>query len=602
MNKKYLPAILFLIICFILYGRSINYDFVLDDSFAIENNAFVQKGLSGIADIWSHGYFYGFNENNAQLYRPLTQTVLATVSSVAGMNPGAFHFINIFGYFLIVLLIFYILKPYFPDKRSWVPWLAALLFAIHPLHIEVVANIKSIDEILAMLFGLAALQNGLKYYASKGKKYLWFALLFLALSAFSKESGIMFALIIPLTALFLITEKTSKDLLKETLFFIVPVAAYLIVRILVIGSFGSGESIDPINNSLLAGSFAEQFATAIQIIGRYLLLLLVPFKQSWDYSYNQIPLVGLTHWSFLLSLTGIIVLIFFAFRLRKTQQLFSLGVFWFFVMLLPASNLIIPIGATMAERFVFAPSLGFIMAFIALVMMLSERTKTPSKQLQIRYAIPALSAMIYLLSFFSYIPLWQNNFTLAKAGIERSPNSARAQLAWSVQLKQEINKSQNQAQKASLTRQAMNAAQKALSIYPDYATAAFETGDLYFLQQDMANARKYFRKCLKSEPQHVRAINNIGVSYIQQGRNDSALFYFDRALQIDPKHPDALANKGLYYYQTGQKQKAVDFWEESLKYKAHEKQVLINLMHTHNELGNKEKARFYQQKAMQVGK
>ena len=552
MNKKFFPAILFLIICFILYGRSINYEFVLDDSFAVENIGLVQKGLRGIADIWSHGYFYGYNENNAQLYRPLTQTVLALTSSVAGMNPAAFHFINIIGYFLIILLIFNILKPYFADKRTWVPCFAAILFAIHPLHIEVVANIKSIDEILAMLFGLAALRNGLKYYASKEKKDLWFALLFLTLSVFSKESGIMFALMIPLTALFLIKEKTPKDLLQKSLLFIVPVAAYLIVRILVIGSFGSGESIDPINNSLVAGSFDEQLATAIQIIGRYLLLLLVPFNQSWDYSYNQIPLVGLTHWTFLLSLTGIIAFLFFAFRLRKTQQVFSLGVFWFFVMLLPVSNLIIPIGATMAERFVFAPSLGFIIALISLVMMLSERAKTPAKQLQIRYVVPALFAMFYLISFFSYIPAWQNYFTLAESGVQRAPNSARAQLAWSVQLKQEINKSQNQAQKASLTHQSMDAEQKTLSIYPDYAKAAFETGDLYFLQQDMANARKYFRKCLKTEPQHVRAINKRGVSHIQQGRTDSALFYFDRALQIDPKHPDALANKGLYYYQTGQ--------------------------------------------------
>jgi len=591
--KKYLPHLILLILTFMLYGRTINYEFVLDDSFAVQNNRFVQEGISSIPDIWSHGYFYGFNGNNEQLYRPLTQSVFAVVHTIFGESPLAFHLLNILLYYASLLLLYIILTKCLPKENQWMAWAVSILFAIHPLHVEVVANIKSLDELLGFLFGLLAIKKAMDFYHDGRKINLLLSLIFLLFAFFSKESALMFAIIIPLAGYFLQQHKLAA-ILKKSLFFLLPISIYLIIRYLVLDHFSFSEAPDILNNALLAGSQGEAFASAIQILGRYALLLIVPFRQSWDYSYNQIELIVFSHWSFWASLIFYLFILFIALKNIKNNKLLSFGIFSYLVFLMPVSNIIFPIGATMAERFMYAPSFGFIVAFVILIDILSRWSKTKGLSKNIRFALISLFGFFYLIQGFAYIPVWESNYSISKHGVEASPKSARAQLSWAVQLKKEMIESKNTTQKNTLNRKSLQASLKALEIYPQYASAAFETGDLYFINGDIPKAEEYFNKTLSIDNQHTKALNNIGVIHIQNGQNSKALEFFEQVLRIDPENSDALANKGLYFYQTGDKEQAALFMEESLKNNPTQKRVALNLAHIYGELGKTQKAAYYQ--------
>jgi len=195
--QKLYPYRLYFLIAFsvLVYSHTLFHDFVFDDDIVLVKNQHVINGTEGIAKIWSTNYLNGYQQFNDALYRPLSPTVFNMVHSIAGLNPHAFHLVNILVYALLVFIVYKLFNQLFPRKEKYVFW-GVLLFAVHPIHTEVVANIKSLDELLALLLGASASYYILLYKSGKNTLVQVFILYVLAL--FSKESAISFLLIIPL--------------------------------------------------------------------------------------------------------------------------------------------------------------------------------------------------------------------------------------------------------------------------------------------------------------------------------------------------------------------------------------------------------------------
>ncbi|MEX2380551.1 MAG: glycosyltransferase family 39 protein, partial [Vicingaceae bacterium] len=254
--NQWLYALLF-VLTFATYSNTLNHGFVLDDDIVISQNRFVQEGFSGIDDILSHGFLYGFNNRNDQSYRPLTLINLAIEKQLFGNNPKAIHFMHLLLYALAVVLLFRFLLTAFQLQNKWLAFWIALLFALHPIHTEVVANIKSRDEILHLIFAIAALTSILKYIDSKKVNQLIYGVVFYALALMSKEMAVSLALVLPLS-LWMFRSLKLKEIISHSILFGIVLIIYFFVRTMILDSITFDEEMTVINNTLAAAQTYPQ--------------------------------------------------------------------------------------------------------------------------------------------------------------------------------------------------------------------------------------------------------------------------------------------------------------------------------------------------------
>jgi hypothetical protein len=199
------------IFSFVLYAQSISFDYAYDDITVIQGNRLIKEGIKAIPDLMTSDYWYGFSGNKeGAIYRPASLVMFAIEWTLFPDNPMPSHLINVVLYAFSCFLLFFLLCHLFQNNLI-VPFICTLLYAAHPIHTEVVNNIKCRDEILCFLFSVLALLFYLRYYATKNISSILLGSLFFFLALLSKETGITFLVIIPLT-LFVFRE-TNKRLL-----------------------------------------------------------------------------------------------------------------------------------------------------------------------------------------------------------------------------------------------------------------------------------------------------------------------------------------------------------------------------------------------------
>ena len=159
----------FLVLVFLFYGNSLKNKYALDDDYItvtnfpvkgkehVPNHKLVSKGFGGIINIWKSRYAH--DSEGAFDYRPLATTTFAIEYGIFGQKPFVSHLINLLLYFICVWMLFSIILKLLEDyaQKFELAFLCSLLFLIHPIHTEVVNNLKCRDEILAFICGMSAL-------------------------------------------------------------------------------------------------------------------------------------------------------------------------------------------------------------------------------------------------------------------------------------------------------------------------------------------------------------------------------------------------------------------------------------------------------------
>ena len=221
----WLPSLLLFVLAFAIYSPTIGYEYVLDDKMVLTENSYVLKGLSGIGEVLTTESFTGhFGEQKNYLiggrYRPLPLVSFAVEYSIFGVNSQASHFITILFYAFLSVLIYRVLCQLFPsatDQRWYfsLPFFASLLFVLHPIHTEVVANVKGRDEIMAGLGMMATLYGSLRYIQTQKIVWLLLSAIFFFLALLSKENALTFLAVVPLSIYFF-TKAPLKENIKTT--------------------------------------------------------------------------------------------------------------------------------------------------------------------------------------------------------------------------------------------------------------------------------------------------------------------------------------------------------------------------------------------------
>ncbi|MEM7101754.1 MAG: tetratricopeptide repeat protein [Bacteroidota bacterium] len=599
--KDWYPAIGVFIFGFLLYANTIGHDFVLDDDIITRKNTFVSEGFGGLKDIFTHGYLYGFNGANDQSYRPLILANMAIETQLFGQNATTHHFFNVLIFAFSAVILFFFLSKAFRDKPLWLPLSITLLFVAHPIHTEVVANIKSRDEILSFTFGIATLLFVLKSALSEQNKYLYYGLVSYFLCVLSKETGLAVLGLVPFT-LFFFTKDDFKQIGKTTAAFAVVAALYFIIRSSVMDSMTFEENMSPINNGLMAAESAgERFATNVSIMGRYLKLLLFPHPLSYDYSYSQIPIIGFGDFRFFLSLLAYIGLAVLAVLGLKNKNPISFGIILYVVMLILVSNFITPVGATMAERFIYSSSLGFC---LILGVLLVNWFKVGDQDL-LKAPTLFLATLGVILSLYSAKTNmrnmdWKNSETLYSSGLVTASNSARAHNHYASHYRELLENNPNHPNRTAIATDAINHYKRALEIFPEYSEASYNLGVLYYTMGQTDSALIAYENTLSFAPNYLNALNNSGVIYFERGDYNTALARWSKVIEEDPNNAQGLGNIGAIYQNSGNYNEAIQYYQRALSLNPNNPNMLGNIIKCYNDIGQPDQAKIYQDRLNQL--
>lgn len=537
LKNHWWKALLFFVFAFIIYFKTVNYGYVLDDTIVVENNNFTKKGFGGLWDILTTesmtGYF-GEQKNLVQgnRYRPLSIMTFAIEYGIMGdMKPGLSHFINILLYALSCIFIMRVFQLLLPQRQKLFGlfdfgFLVALLYLVHPLHVEAVANIKGRDEIMAMLFSMMSLYFFILHYLyGRGRMAFYLAILSYLLGLLSKENTITFLAVIPLSMYFFGEKNKGK---AWNVFFVLlgSTILYLIFRFSVSGVPKLNEKIiDIMNNPFLEMSGLERFATVMYTLGLYIKLLFFPYPLTHDYYPYAIPKMNFGDWQAILSLLFYLALTYFGFKGLKSKSISSYAILFYLFTLSIASNLIINLGTFMNDRFIYMPSLGFCLLLMWAIMHFREKLSDALK-----ISITGLFIVSFAVLSFLRVPAWENAMSLNRSAIKISHNSARANTFMSTALFEEAKVTTDAKKKLTLLEEAFPYAQKAVNILPKYYNAnlmyAGIAGELYSNSQQLDRTLDAFKTVANNRPdvdfltQYLNYLNGRGADM-----NKMLLFY-----------------------------------------------------------------------------
>ena len=577
-NKKKLPekgsrfkwiivsAAIVALAAFLPNVNTFEHGYVLDDVSAITENYVVQKGTESIPIIWKTNYRYGYWSDPGSLYRPLALTLFAWEWQVWPDNPVPAHVVNVLLYVMGCVALFFLLLSWFGRNRIALAFGAALLFALHPIHTEVVANIKSADELLAVLFSLLAM---LAIWRNGNRLFSYWILLamisfFFALS--SKESTITWVPVIPLMFYFFSDMSLRKSLIPMV-WMLIPLGCYMALRRMALGTFSSADVIAGIDNVLVKADGVEYFATAIKICGLYLWKMLIPHPLSHDYSLYEIPVNGLEDPFFWLSLVVIGGLIFLLIKGFKSKLIISFSILFFAITFSLYSNLLFMIGTHFGERLLFLPSVGFCIAVAALLYSWSIRK---SKDFKVKNALLPIAVVAAIALSYGFKTNfrnqdWRSEFDLYLADIENSPNSARTHYRLGMAyMKERAILAKDEKVKNQWLRKAVGELKRAIEIYPGYADAQGELGLAYQRLGYFDLAVERYTIVLDKKPTHKTTLNNMGTILFTQAKFEEAISYFLRALDKDPKYKDAMGNLASCYGTIGEYDNAIKWFKKAI--------------------------------------
>jgi tetratricopeptide (TPR) repeat protein len=592
MRRRHLFIALFAVL---IYLPTIGFDYTLDDAIVIYKNAYTTQGVKGIPDLFKYDSFRGFFQEEGKenlvaggRYRPLTLMMFALEWELAGRSPWLSHLINalLYGLLAYVLLLFLETLPFARKDNLFLTIGIGLLFIAHPIHTEVVANIKGRDEILAFILGMSSL------ILLQGKRSL-LAAVFFFLALLAKEMALTW---LPIGFLILLIQDRWSILtsIKRTLPLLFAFIAYLAVRFSVLGwPSSSVEVYELMNNPFLkVDGFEYQDFTLSEKLGsifyslyKYVALLLFPHPLTHDYYPRSIPVVSFFH---ILSITGMLihlVLVLLGVRWYKKNPLASFMAAFYLISLLLICNALFPIGTHMGERFLFMGSLGFV-GLIAWGL-------SQIKNKRLAWSLLGIITLLYTAKTLHRSQTWKDDYTLFTTDVLTSKQSAKALNAAAGAMFDRCVEQLPEPCDEDHLKKALSYSEEAIEIHPNYKNAHLIKGNLLLLLERYEESIKSYNYALSIDPSWEEARKNLIIAYTEgakhfgeklgdtqkalnllrqanalspdnrevirllgvvhgvQGQFEKALSYFIRLSQLDPQNPETYRNIGITYLRMG---------------------------------------------------
>jgi tetratricopeptide (TPR) repeat protein len=462
---------------------------------------------------------------------------------------------------------------------------AAGLFAVHPIHVEAVANVVGRAEIQATLFSLLALYalTHTGSWAGRAARHprvaAWAtaALLFLALG--SKEVAIATPFLMVAMELLLRPRPAGgarRAWWIDRAAALAPSAlaalVYVVLRVHTVEALVSLQQIHPLDNQLVELHGGTRLATALAVLAHYTRLLFIPIPLAADYSGQVVGVeFGLLGWRPLIGLFVLLVLAVvvrapawvdrFSDPRRRWPKPTPLGsrvaAFSAWMIVLPyliVGNLLFSVGAILAERFMYYPSVGFcILLGLVFGALAALPGRTGIERRSIALGILALLVTAFLLLTWNRTREWRNDETVFQAAARVHPESPRAQFILG-----------KLCVEAGEPDQAIVYLDRTIDLYPKHPSAWLEKGIALAATGDIEGAERMFRRCLELTPTYAVAHFNLALALRRQGRPNEAEPSLRKALLWDPEFAKAWAELGNLYLGLGRRAEADEAYRRGI--------------------------------------
>ncbi|MDT8318482.1 MAG: tetratricopeptide repeat protein [bacterium] len=593
-------------------------EFVYDDLVVVMNNP-------GIAQ-WNFWHGWGVM---GRFTRSLT---LMLDYMIFGSSPYGYHLQNILWHALSTLLLYRVFIRLSNDRS--VSFLGAIFFALHPIHVESVANISNRKDLICMSFSLLSFLSYINFM-ERERRAKWFVLVlatwFLALN--SKEV----AIILPLSFLiyeFLYLPKDNRWLLKRPviLFVVVAAGAFLVLMyILTVYQYYGKSVVDfsKVGNILTLGghrgdvTYFSVASTSARAFWDYIKLLLFPFNLSPDYIIElSTPFVD-PALIFLWCMQ--ILFIFSPFYFAKKNPLVAFGLFWFLIHYIPISNLL-PIAYIVADRYMYIPSAGFCLVLAACCISIYRGVSLKAANVVLKsFVIVLICLMItgYSVTTFIYNSVWRDEETLWSHAVLVSPMSYKAHNnLGEVYIKkgyfQKAIKEFDQSlsifsiSKTYVNRgnafaylgkygEAVADYSKAIALAPKLAEAYYGVGTVYIDMKEFDRAIDSLSEAVAIDPDFEQAHNNLGNAYNHSGNLPEALNSYSRAIELNPLYAVAYKNRAYTYMSIKNYSQAIKDYKKAIELGLVSAGIYYNVGMIYSELRDSENAYSFYKKAASMG-
>ncbi len=567
----------------LVYAPVYRFGFVnFDDPDYVTNNPHVRNGLTVDGVVWA------VTSTEDANWFPATRLSHLLDVEIFGLRPGGHHFTNAFLHAFATVLLFAFLRA--ATGAVWPSAFVALLFAVHPLHVESVAWIAERKDVLSAFFCFLALWSYVR-------RHYWLTLLAFCLGLMSKP------MVVTLPFVLLLLDRWP---LRQ------PLRTALRVKIAMLGLSAAGAT---------AAYLVQRSSGAVREVGQFPLGLRVenavvsyavyiakmfwPARLAVFYPYpHELPVWQIALSALLLAGISMVVL-----RERRSRPYLAVGWLWYLGTLVPVIGLIQVGAQARADRYMYLPMVGLsIMLAWGLPEVLKGKAAISGaivaclacavvSEAQIQYWRNSETLFRHALDVTSGNYLAHHNLGVALAGegrfpeaiqqyqaaLQIVPNAANVQtdygnaLAKSGRIPEAIahyeaalrvlpdspithNDLANAlAATPGSVPEAIAEYQTALRLKPDYEEARNNLAQVqsnaaemqYNLGIDLARSRKpeaaipHFEEALRLKPDYVDAHNNLGVVLAGAGRVEEAISHFEAALRIDPNSADAHVNLGI---------------------------------------------------------
>jgi tetratricopeptide (TPR) repeat protein len=488
------------------------------------------------------------------------------------------------------MLLFTILLRLFKNHSVFFSLLVVLLFLVHPIHTEVVSNIKCRDELLAFLFGLAAcffLMEGVEQ--DKTRPFIY-SVFFLFLALLCKRTAILFIVFIPLV-MFFFTGINFKKAGKYFLILSVSAISYKLFQSLMLHGSSQLRDYAFFENPLFFESgLAKHVSVALYVMGYYIKLLLVPYPLCCYYGYNVIPMAGWDSIWVWISLGFYIFIGAYALLKFTSRSILSCSILIFLIGIFPFINLVEPVVGIVGERFVYFASLGFCIAVVYLLFrgFGIDLNNKASGIKNLKSSFVRISSL--LLVFFIGLSIsrnnkWKDKITLFRNDSEDYPNSCHLHHLLANAIYPEIFNTPEGPKKAEMIREATFHFTKELELmkegvkkYPTDALSLNNIGIIYTnIFNDPVSAQPYFRRAVFLRPDFSYAQYNYASCFQKRNLPDSAIALYEKMVSSKTNYAPTYFSLYELYLQKGEYKKAIDCNEKGIAVIPKETKLYINL-------------------------
>ena len=497
-----------------------------DDEFYVINNPLLRgpdwKGI--------------FSQQKLGNYHPLTILSYAFNYSISGLDPFSYLLVNYLFHIANTLLVFYFIWN-ISGKNKFIAAFVALIFGIHPMHVESVAWVAERKDVLYTFFFLLSLIQYWRYLVDGKRSHIWTCFIFFVLSLLSKPAAIVLPFVLLLLDYWKGRPLVSKAFVEKIPFFILSILfAIITVKIQ--------------NSSAMAGlsifSITDRLFFACYVLMTYFVRFFVPYPLS---AFHPFPITNFAGWPIYLSPIFVVALLIALWLLRK-NKIVVFGIFFYVINLLLVLQ-IISIGLTIvSERYTYVPYIGLAFMF---AMLISRIKFVPQK---ISLAVGAAALIAFGIITFQRTKVWKNSGTLWTDALKtypRAPYARTNRANYLSKLALAALRANQQSRADSIYKIAFEDCAIALEVRPNHAPAFNYRGLMYLDRQQFPEALADANKFIELKPDNKMAYDMRATAYTRLNEPAKALADYNKCVELSPDDHRSYNNIGTLLMNSFQK-------------------------------------------------